>query len=83
MRAALSIVLAGLLVMARPQPVLAQTAQQEAVSLQQAVPPDGAAHLFHVPPLKQNTARPLRASSDHTPLEPPASNPASPAWPSD
>ena len=76
MRRALSIVLAGLLVMTPLQQVLAQAAQQEAVSVQQAASPDGAAHLFRVPPvikvpaLAPETAPPWRSFADnHLPIE--------------
>ena len=72
MKAALSIVLAGLLIILPVEQVLAQAAQREAVSVQQTVPPDGAAHLFRVPPLTENSARLLRTPSDrmllHTPI---------------
>ncbi len=58
MRAALSIVLAGLLVTAPLKLVLAQAAQQEAVSVQQTVPPDSSGHrLIGVPPVTDNTSR--------------------------
>ena len=60
MKAALSIALAGLLVILPVEQVLAQAAQQEAVSVQQTAPADGATRLFRVPPLTQNTARLLR-----------------------
>ena len=64
MRKALSIVLAALLIMLPVEQVLAQAVQQEAVSVQQAVPSDGAARLLRVPPLTQNSVRLLRTSSD-------------------
>ena len=63
MREAVCIVLAGLVVMIPPKLVLTQAAQQEAVSVQQTAP-DGAASLFRVPPLTQNSALLLRTSSD-------------------
>lgn len=56
MKAALSIVLAALLVILLIEQVLAQAVQQEAVSVQQTAPPHRVAHLFRVPPLTQNTA---------------------------
>jgi len=53
---------------------LAQAAQQEGVSVDRAAPPDGAANLFHVPPLPENSARLLRTSSDGVLLESSFSN---------
>ncbi len=58
MRAALSIVLAGLLVTTPLKLVLAQAAQQEAVSVQQTVPPDSSGHrLIGVTPVTANPSR--------------------------
>ena len=58
MKAAVSIVLAGLLVTTPLKLVLAQAAQQEAVSVQQTVPPDSSGHrLIGVPPVTDNTSR--------------------------
>ncbi len=71
MNRALSLVLAGLLVILPVEQVLAQAVQQEAVSMQQAVPSGGAANLFRVPPLTENSARLLRASSDRALLSNP------------
>ena len=71
MRKPISIVLAGLLVVLPLQQVQAQVAHQEAVSVQQTVPPEGAAHLFRVPPLTENTARVLWTRSDRTVLNTP------------
>ena len=71
MRKAISVVFAALLIILPVEQVLAQAVQQEAVSLQQAVPPDGAAHLFRVPPLTENSARLLRTSADRAPLSTP------------
>ena len=51
MRKALSIVLAGLLLILPVEQVLAQAALQQANSVQQTTPPDGAAHLFRIPPV--------------------------------
>ena len=64
MRKAISIVLAALLIILPVEQVLAQAAQQEAVSVQQTVPSDGAAHLFRVSPVTQNSARLLRTPSE-------------------
>ncbi len=75
MRKAISIVLAGLLVLLPVEQVLAQAVQQEAVSVQRSVSPDGAAHLFRVPPLTENSARLLRTSSNDALLESSFSNP--------
>ena len=56
MKAALSIVLAGLLVTTPLEQVFAQAAQQEAVSVQQT--PDSSGHrLIGVPPVTANTSR--------------------------
>ncbi len=59
MKAALSIVLAGLLVTTPLKLALAQAAQQEAgVSEQQAAPPDSSGQrLIGVPPVTNNTSR--------------------------
>jgi hypothetical protein len=62
MKAALSIVLAALLIMLPVEQVLAQAVQQEAVSVQQTAPSDGAAALFRVPPVTENPARLLRTN---------------------
>ena len=70
MRKALSIVLAGLLMILPVEQVLAQAVQQEAVSVQQAAP-DPAAALFRVPPLTENSVRLLRTSSDRALLNMP------------
>ena len=51
MRKDLSIVLAGLLLILPVEQVLAQAAQQQENSVQQTTPPDGAAHLFRIPPV--------------------------------
>ena len=64
MKAALSIVLATLLIVLPVEQVLTQAVQQEAVSVQQGAPSDPAAHLFRVPPLTENTVRLSGASSD-------------------
>ena len=71
MRVALSIVLAGLLLILPVEQVLAQAVQQEAVSVQQTPPADGAASLFRVPPLSKNSSLLLRTSSDRAPLNTP------------
>jgi hypothetical protein len=81
MKAALSIVLAGLLITLPAEQVLAQAAQQEAVSVQQTEPSDPAARLFRVPPLTENSALLLGASSERAQLEPSLSNRyAVPGW---
>ena len=86
MRKATSIVLTGLLLILPVEQVLAQAVQQEAVSVQQTTPSDGAAQLFRVPPLTENAARLLGASSDRAVLdaplvEPPLTNrDAVPGW---
>ncbi len=68
MRKAISIFLAALLIILPVEPVLAQAVQQEAVSVQQTAPSDGAAALFRVPPVTENHARLLRTSPvDATP----------------
>ena len=77
MRKAISIVLAGLLVLLPVEQVLAQAVQQEAVSVQRSVSPDGAAHLFRVPPLTETTARLLRTSSDLPHMDSPFAEPSS------
>ena len=74
MKAALSIVLAGLLILLPIEQVLAQAAQQEAVGEQQTAPSDGVAHLFRVPPLTENAALLLRGSSDGPLLDASLSN---------
>ena len=77
MREAISIVLAGLLVVLPLHQVQAQVAQQEAESVQrtaqpegaaQTEPPEGAAHLFHVPPLAENAALLWGHAGSSTPL---------------
>ena len=68
MRKAISIVLAALLIVLPVEQVLAQASQQEAASVQQTVPSDGAANLFRVPPLTENSARLLGGSSERAPL---------------
>jgi len=55
MKAALSIVLAGMVVMVPLQQVQAQTAQQD-VGVHQALPPDSAAHRLRVQPLTESGA---------------------------
>ena len=70
MRKAISIVLAGLLVLLPVEQVLAQAVQQEAVSVKQSEPADGAARLFRVPPLTENDVRLLRTSSERALLDP-------------
>ena len=75
MRAALSIVLAALLVILPVEQVLAQAVQQETVSIQQAAP-DPAAALFRVPPLTENSVRLLRTSSDRALLNTPFAEPS-------
>ena len=70
MRKAISVVLAGLLVILPVEQVLAQAVQQEAVSVQQAVASDPAASLFRVPPLTENDVRLLRTSSERALLDP-------------
>jgi len=58
MKAALSIVLAGLLVTTPLKLVLAQAAQQEAVSAQQTAPPDSSGHrLIGVATRDRHTSR--------------------------
>ncbi len=68
MRAALSIVLATALVTTPLKLVLAQAAQQEAVGVQQTVPPDSSGQrLIGVPPVTDNTSRLFwRNPSDRT-----------------
>ena len=58
MKAALSIVLAGLLVTTPLKLALAQAAQQEAVSVQQTAPPDSSGHrLIRVASRDRHTSR--------------------------
>ena len=58
MRAVVSVVLATALVTTPIKLVLAQAAQQEAVSVQQTVPPDSSGQrLIGVPPVTDNTSR--------------------------
>ena len=64
MRKAISVVLAALLLILPVEQVLAQAVQQGAVSVQQTPPSDGAASLFRVPPLTENSARLLGTTSD-------------------
>ena len=64
MRKAISMVLAGLLLILPVEQVLAQAIHQEADSIQQAPPPDAAARLLRVAPLTENSAQLLRTSSD-------------------
>ena len=71
MKAVLSILLAALLIILPVEQVLAQAEQQEAVSVQQTAPADGAASLFRVPPLSENSSLLLRTSSDRAPLNTP------------
>ncbi len=59
---AISVVLAALLIILPVEQVLAQAVQQEAVSVQQTAPSNGAAALFHVPSATENSARLLRTS---------------------
>ena len=61
MKSALSIVLAALLIILPVDQVLAQAVQQQAVNGQQTAP-DGAAALFHIPPLTEDAARLLRTN---------------------
>lgn len=63
MREALSIALAGLVIVVPVEQVLGQAVQQEAVSLQQAPSTGAAARLLRVPPLTENAARLLRTPS--------------------
>ena len=63
MRAALSIVLAGLLVTTPLKLVLAQAAKQETATVQQTAPDSSSHRLIRVPPITDRTAplwRPLR-----------------------
>ena len=76
MKAALSIVLAALLIILPVEQVLAQAVHQEAVRVQQTEPADGAARLFRVPPLTPNSALLLRTSSDRALLNPPLAEPS-------
>ncbi len=58
MKAALSLVLAGLLVTTPVKLALAQAAEQEAAAVQQTAPPDSSGHrLIAVPPVTDNTSR--------------------------
>ena len=76
MRKAISLFLAGLLIVLPVEQVLAQAVQHEAVSVQQTVPADGAARLFRVPPLTQNSALLLSTSSDRALLDTPFAEPS-------
>ena len=81
MKAALSIVLTALLIILPVEQVLAQAAQQADGRVQQAVPSDGAAQLFRVPPLPENTVRLLGTSYEGGLLESSLSNrEAVPGW---
>ena len=64
MKAAVSIVLAGLIVMIPLQQVQAQAEQLEGQAEYRAASPDSAAHRLRVPPPTENTARLLGASSE-------------------
>ncbi len=64
MHKATSIVLAALLIILPVEQVLAQAAQQEAVSVQPTAPTGSAASLFRVPPLSENSARLLGNPSE-------------------
>ena len=75
MRKALSIVLAGLLIILPVEQVLAQAVRREGAGRQRTPPPDGATHLFRVPPLTENAIRLLRTRSTDALLES-FSNPA-------
>ena len=70
MRRAISVILAAILVTTPIKLVLAQTAQQEAVSVQQTAPPDSSGHrLIGVPPVTDNTSRLWRNPSDRALLD--------------
>ena len=71
MKAALSVILAALLIILPVEQVLAQAVQQEAVRVQQAPPSNAAARLLRVPPLTENSAPLLRTSPDGAPLSTP------------
>ena len=71
MRKALSIFLTALLIILPVEQVLAQTVQQDAVSVQQTRPPNPAAALLRVPPLSENSVRLLRGSSERSLLNTP------------
>jgi len=73
---ATSIVLAALLIILPVEQVLAQAAQQEGVGVDRAAPPGAAASLFRVPPLTENAALLLGASSDRALLNPPFAEPS-------
>ncbi len=65
MRTAISLVLATALVTTPIKMVLAQAAQQEAVSVQRTTPPDSSDHrLIGVPPVTDNTSRLWGTPSD-------------------
>ena len=69
MKAALSIVLAGLLVTTPLKQVFAQAAQQEAATVQQDAPPDSSGHrLIGVPSVTDNTSRLWSTPSDRARL---------------
>ncbi len=74
MKAVLSIVLAALLIMLPVEQVLAQAAQQADVRVQQTAPSDGAASLFRVPPLSENSALLMRTPSDRGLLNAPVAD---------
>ena len=66
MRTAVSVLLATALVTTPIKLVLAQTAQQEAATVQQTAPPDSSGHrLIGVPPVTDNTSRLWINPSDH------------------
>ena len=75
MHKAISVVLAALLIILPVEQVLAQAVQQQAVSVQQTAP-DGAAHVFRVPPPTANFARLLRTSSHRAHLDTPFAEPS-------
>ena len=77
MRKAISIVLAGLLLMLPVEQVLAQAVQQESVSVQQPVQSDGAARRLRVPPLTESAAQLLRTSTGCGLLDSPFAEPSS------
>ena len=62
MHKAISVVLAALVIILPVEQVLAQAVQQEAVSVQQTAPSNGAAALFRVPSVTENHARLLRTT---------------------
>ncbi len=68
MKAALSIVLAGLLVTTPLKLVLAQAAQQEAATVQQTAPDSSGHRLIGVPPVTDNTSRLWKNPADRARL---------------